>query len=55
MILVDRHFNYMISGDVLTTYSGLNDAPVDRKFTSDGQFYYIDEAPYSYSSLDAAG
>ncbi|MBQ9083918.1 MAG: hypothetical protein IJY28_10580 [Clostridia bacterium] len=55
MMLVDRHFNYMISGDVLTTYSGLNDAPVDRKFTSDGQFYYIDEAPYSYSSLDAAG
>ncbi len=55
MMLVDRHFNYMISGDVLTTYSGLNDAPVDRKFTSDGQFYYIDEAPYSYSSLEAAG
>ncbi len=55
MMLVDCHFNYLITGNVLTTYSGLDAAPVDHKFTSDGQFYYIDDAPYSHSSLDAAG
>jgi hypothetical protein len=55
MMLVDNHFNYLITGNVLTTFSGLDTVPMDHKFTSDGQFYYIDGAPYSYSSLDAAG
>lgn len=52
MMLVDQYFNYMISGETLTTFSGRDEAPVDHTFTKDGSFYYINQSPFSYAAMD---